>query len=72
MLRGGLVRAIAGIAADAGTFLTPLQGTSRNGSADVTPAMPHGRLRYDIRLGSARAGAHPQVLIVVARWWIAC
>ena len=34
------MRAIAGIAADAGTCLTPLQGTSRNGSADVMPARP--------------------------------
>jgi hypothetical protein len=53
------VRAIPGIAADAGTCLPPLQGNSRNGSADVTPAMPHGRLRYDIhaRFGAGRGAS---------------
>ena len=63
-LRGGPVRAIAGTAADAGTCLPPLQGNSRDGSASVTPAMPHGRLRYDIdprfgarRRASARVGS---------------
>src|SRR5580693_1572082 len=54
MLRGGLARAIPGIAADADTSLPPLPGNSRNGSAGVTPVMPHGRLRYDI---DARFGA---------------
>jgi hypothetical protein len=54
MLRGGLARAIPGIAADADTCLPPLPGNSRNGSAGVTPVMPHGRLRYDI---DARFGA---------------
>jgi hypothetical protein len=48
------VRAIPGTAADADTCLSPLQGNSWNGSTSVTPAMPHGRLRYDIH---ARFGA---------------
>ena len=69
MLRGDLVRAIPGIAADADTCLPPLPGNSRNGSADVTPAMPHGRLRYDVhaRFGarwraSARVGSRDPVV----------
>ena len=64
MLRGDLVRAIPGIAADADTCLPPLQGNSRNASMSVTLAMPHGRLRYDIharfgagRRASARVGS---------------
>ena len=56
VLRGGLVRAIPSIAADADTCFSPLQGNLWNASADVTPAMPHGRLRYDIhaRFGAGR------------------
>ena len=49
------MRAIPGTAADADTCLPPLQGNSRDASAGVTPAMPHGRLRYDIH---AKFGAH--------------
>src|ERR1700722_5833287 len=58
-LRGCLVRAIPGIAADADTCFPQLPGNSRNGSADVTPAMPHGRLRYDIhaRFGAGRCAS---------------
>src|ERR1700753_1247173 len=48
MLRGGLVRAVSGIAADADTVLVSVAGQLANGSADVTLAMPHGRLRDDI------------------------
>ena len=63
------MRAIAGTAADAGTCLPPLQGNSRDGSASVTPAMPHGRLSYDSharfgarRCASARAGSRDPIM----------
>ena len=50
------MRAIPSIAVDADTCFPLLPGNSRNGSPDVTPAMPHGRLRYDIhaRFGAGR------------------
>ena len=53
------MRAIPGSAADADTCLPLLPGNSRNGSADVTPAMPYGRLRYDIhaRFGRGRCAS---------------
>jgi hypothetical protein len=57
------VLAIPGTAADADTCFSPLPSNSWNTSTSVTPAMPHGRLRYDIhakfgarRRASARVG----------------
>jgi hypothetical protein len=47
------VRAVSGIAADADTVLVFVAGQLANGSADVTLAMPHGRLRDDIHARSA-------------------
>ena len=52
------------------TMLASVAGNSRNGSADVTPAMPHGRLRYDIHARFDAGRCASAVLIVVARWWI--
>jgi hypothetical protein len=58
------VLAIPGTAADADTCFSPLPSNSWNTSTSVTPAMPHGRLRYDIharfaayRRASARVGS---------------
>lgn len=63
------MRAIPGTVADADTCFSPLQGNSRDASTSVTPAMPHGRLRYDIharfaayRYASARVGSRGPVV----------
>src|SRR3984957_14182305 len=59
-LRGGLVRAIPGIAADADTYACLRCRAARgDGSAVVMPVVPHGRLSYDIhaRFGAGRCAS---------------
>src|SRR5580658_2269640 len=59
MIASASVSSARTIFAGCDCMLSPPVNNSRNGSADVTPAMPHGRLRYDIhaRFGAGRCAS---------------
>src|ERR1700677_872377 len=56
MLRGGLVRAIPASRLMLTHACLRCRGSSRNGSADVTPAVPRRRLKYDIHARFSAGG----------------